>query len=228
VKSLKLKQRPIDPIDQGESAKDPPLEHVCKDGEKMEDARKANRGKGHDKLKSKRLKLSFEELLAKYEKIAEANVANRPKKVQSSKLPPKRKSQEWNWQEDRSHAAATYSPFEQPIPMSYGPQPAYFHPYSSWGWFDQEAHVPLYFRPQYVEYAVPRHSERSSSCKDYFDQNRFGAQLKKKAVKQVYRMRYDGRKKKSSDLNSTIEKPITLLKIWLFMAKKWGNHLLIF
>jgi hypothetical protein len=31
-------------------------------------------------------------------------------------------------------------------------------------------------------------------------------------VNQVYRVKYDGRKKKSSDLNSTIEKPITLLK----------------
>jgi hypothetical protein len=31
-------------------------------------------------------------------------------------------------------------------------------------------------------------------------------------VKQVYRVKYDGRKDKSSDLNSTIEKPITLLK----------------
>jgi hypothetical protein len=65
-------------------------------------------------------KLSFEELLAKY-KIAEANITSQPKKVQSSNLSPKHKSQEWNWQEDRSHAAATYSPFEQSIPMSYGP-----------------------------------------------------------------------------------------------------------
>jgi hypothetical protein len=31
-------------------------------------------------------------------------------------------------------------------------------------------------------------------------------------VNQVYRVKYDGRKKKSLDLNSTIEKPITLLK----------------
>jgi hypothetical protein len=31
-------------------------------------------------------------------------------------------------------------------------------------------------------------------------------------VKQVYHVKYDGRKKKSSYLNSTIEKPITLLK----------------
>jgi hypothetical protein len=31
-------------------------------------------------------------------------------------------------------------------------------------------------------------------------------------VKQVYRVKYDGWKDKSSNLNSTIEKPITLLK----------------
>ena len=112
---------------------DPPLEHVFQDGEEKEDAHKAIGGKGRDKQKSRRPKLSFEELLAKYEKIGEANVTNRPKKVHSSKLPPKRKSQEWNQQGDKPHAAVTHSPFKQPIPMSYGPQPTYFYPYSSWG-----------------------------------------------------------------------------------------------
>ena len=63
--------------------------------------------------------------------------------------------------------------------MSYGPQPTYFKPYSSWGWFDQEAHVSPHFRPQYVEYAAPRHSEISSSYKDYFHQNQSGVQPKK-------------------------------------------------
>ena len=106
------------------------MEHVCQDGEK-ENAHKANGGKGHDKQRSRRLKLSFEELLDKYEKIGEANVTNRPKKVHSSKLPPKRKSQEWNRQGDKPHAAVTYSPFMQLIPMLYGPQPIYFYPYSS-------------------------------------------------------------------------------------------------
>ena len=117
------------------------MEHVYEDGEKREDAHRADGGKGRDKESSRRPKLSFEELLAKYEKIGAANIANRSKKVQPSKLPPKHKSQEWNWQGDRYHTTATYSPFEQPITMSYGPQPVYFHPYSSWGWFDQEAHV---------------------------------------------------------------------------------------
>jgi hypothetical protein len=91
VKSLQLEQKSIDLVEQGESAKDPPLEHVYQDAEK-EDSHKVNEGKGRDKLKNRRPKLSFEELLAKYEKIAEANVNNRPKKVPSSKLPPKCKS----------------------------------------------------------------------------------------------------------------------------------------
>jgi hypothetical protein len=107
--------------------------------------------------------------------------------------------------------------------VSYGPQPAYFHPYSSWGWFDQEAHVSPYFMPQYVEYAAPRHSERSSSCNDHFDQNRSGAQPKKKPVKQVYYVKYNGQKKKSLDLNLTIEKPITLLKNLTIDGKEVGK-----
>jgi hypothetical protein len=131
VKSLRLEQKPIDSIEQGESAENPPLEHVCQDKQKKEDAHSIDGGKGYDKLKSRRSNLSFEELLAKYEKIVEANVNNRPKKVPSSKLSPTCKSQEWNWQGDRSHAAATYSPFEQPILMSNGSQPIYFHPYLS-------------------------------------------------------------------------------------------------
>jgi hypothetical protein len=96
--------------------------------------------------------------------------------------------------------------------MYYGPQPTHFHPYSPWGWFDEETHLPSYYRPQYIEYAAPKYSEKSSYYKDRFDQNRSGAQAKKKVVKQIYRVKYDGQKDKSLDLNLTIEKPITLLK----------------
>jgi hypothetical protein len=92
------------------------------------------------------------------------------------------------------------------------------------GCFDKEAHVPPYFRPEYIEYAASRYSERSSSCKDHFDQNRSGAQPKKKAVKQVCRVKYDGRKEKSS----SIEKLITLLKNPAIDGKEVKNHLLIF
>jgi hypothetical protein len=82
VKSLQLKQQLTDPVEQGESAKDLLLKHVCQDGEQKGDVHKAIGGKGHDKPKSRRPKLSFEELLAKYKKIAEANVTSRSRKVQ--------------------------------------------------------------------------------------------------------------------------------------------------
>jgi hypothetical protein len=94
VKSLRPKQSPIDPVVQGELAKDPSLEHASQDRENKEDAHKANGGKGYDKQRSRRPKLSFEKLLAKYEKVAETNVINQPNKVQSSKWSPKHKFQE--------------------------------------------------------------------------------------------------------------------------------------
>jgi hypothetical protein len=93
VKSLQLEQKPIDSIEQRESVENPSLKHVCQDEKKGEDAHKDNGGKGHGKQRTRRSELSFEKLLAKYEKIAEANVNNRPKKVSSSILPPKCKSQ---------------------------------------------------------------------------------------------------------------------------------------
>jgi hypothetical protein len=94
VKSLRLEQKSIDSIEQGESAENPPLEHVCQDEKKGKNAHKANGGKGHGKQRTRRPQLSFKELLAKYEKIGEANIINRSNKVQSSKLPPKHKYQE--------------------------------------------------------------------------------------------------------------------------------------
>ena len=42
-------------------------------------------------------------------------------------------------------------------------------------------------------------------------------------VKQIYRVKYDGRKEKSSDLNSTIEKLITLKKNLAIDDKEVGK-----
>ena len=70
VKSLQLKQRSINPIEQEESAKDPPLKHVYQDKEKKAYAHRADGGKDHDKHQSKMPKLSFDELVAKNKKEA--------------------------------------------------------------------------------------------------------------------------------------------------------------
>jgi hypothetical protein len=62
-------------------------------GEK-EGVHRVDGDKGHKKQKNKKPKLIFNELLTKYKKETELNVNNRPRKVQSSKVPPKHKSQE--------------------------------------------------------------------------------------------------------------------------------------
>jgi hypothetical protein len=79
----------------------------------------ANGGKDHGKHNGKRPKLTFDELLAKYQKDNEVKRANQSNKVKSSILPPKHNSGDWNWQGKSFHAAATYSPFEPSMPVSY-------------------------------------------------------------------------------------------------------------
>lgn len=74
------------------------------------------------------------------------------------------------------------------------------------GLIKSEAHVLPYFRPYYTRYTTPRYLENLSYYKDRFDQNRSGAQPKKKMFKQIYHVKKDGQKDKSSDMNATTEK----------------------
>ena len=119
-------------------------------------APKTNRGKDRCKHKSKKPKPSFDELLAKYLKENEAKCANRSNDDKSSKMPPKHNSRSWNWQGEKFHSAASYSPLRPSVPIPYAPCPTDFHDYSSWGWDDSWAHTPSYFRPYHLEYAAPR------------------------------------------------------------------------
>jgi len=84
-------------------------------------------------------------------------------------------------------------------------------------------HVPSYFRPYHLEYAAPREStfERQSHANDRFkEKNRSGALVNKKVVKQVYHVKKDGRKDKSSVLDSNNEKPINVLETSATISKK--------
>jgi hypothetical protein len=89
---------------------------------------------GVDRVKhnGKRPKITFDELLAKYQKDNEAKRANRSNKVKSSRLPPKHNFGNWNQQGKSFHSAATHSPFEPSVPVSYAPYPTSAHRYSSW------------------------------------------------------------------------------------------------
>nr|TKW29622.1 hypothetical protein SEVIR_3G407900v2 [Setaria viridis] len=113
------------------------------------------------------------------------------------------------------------------MPVPYAPHPSSFHPYSSWGWNDPWAHTPSHFRPYHVEYAAPR--EPSCARQPYVENDHFkqkdrsNVQKKKKVVKQVYRVKRDGRKDKSSDLNPISEKPINILRPRLGLSTSASN-----
>jgi hypothetical protein len=145
----------------------------------------------------------------------EVKRANQSNKVKSSRLPPKHNSGNWNRQRKGFQSAASYSPFEPSMPVSYAPCPTSAHPYSSSGWSDSWAHTPSYFRPYHVEYAAPRRPSRARKpyveCDRFEYKNRSSAQNKKKVVKQVYQVKRDGCKDKSSYLNSINEKLINVL-----------------
>ena len=132
---------------------------------------KTNRGEDCNRHKGRKLKLSFDEFLAKYLKENEAKRANRLNDVKSSRLSPKPKSRSWNWQKKNLHAAASYSPLGPSMPISQAPHPTILDRYSSRGWDDPWAHTPSYFRPYYVEYAAPRepsHAGQLHNVNDHF------------------------------------------------------------
>jgi hypothetical protein len=84
-------------------------------------------------------------------------------------------------------------------------------------------HVPSYFRPYHLEYAAPKEStfERQSHANGRFkEKNRSRAQVNKKVVKQVYCVKKDGRKDKSSVLDSNNEKPINVLETSAIISEK--------
>jgi hypothetical protein len=57
-----------------------------------------NGGKDHVKHNGKKPKLTFAELLAKYQKDNEAKIANRSNDVKYSRLPPRHNYENWNRQ----------------------------------------------------------------------------------------------------------------------------------
>ena len=186
-------------------------------------------GTGRNQQKGKRPKITSEQLLAKYLRQNEAkgvdqtgNVKSSKTPLKSSRSPPMCRFEDWDWQGEGFHAVATYSPFEPPMPMQFGSAPTYFHPYSSWGWYDSNSYSSSHFRPHNVEYSAPSNSDfgKQPYNKDRFiPKNRSGAQNKNKVVKQVYVVKKDNRKGKGSDLNSYVAKPNKVLDTSASSAK---------
>ena len=91
------------------------------------------------------------------------------------------------------------------------------NPYPSWDRYDTRAHYPSYFESSHQDYAAPR---ISTFDKELHKQDRFtqkesvrSSRNKKEVVKQVYRVKKDGRKCATSDFLSNDKEPIKVLTL---------------
>ena len=122
------------------------------------DACKIKESKGRGKHKSKKPKVSFAQLLEKYQKMSEEKSAYRPTNSKASRSTPRRESKGRHWQRGNFNESYSYPYFGPPMPMPWIPPYADFYPYSSWDKYDSSAHSPSYFRPSHKHYAAPRRS----------------------------------------------------------------------
>ena len=100
--------------------------------------------------------------------------------------------------------------------MLWMPPYAHIDPYPSWDKYDRRAHSPSYFRTSHQYYAAPRRSTfEQSHVKDRFNHKESvqSSRKKKEVVKQVYRVKRDGRKSATSHLISNKKEPIKVLTL---------------
>ena len=96
--------------------------------------------------------------------------------------------------------------------------PSYDHvnPYPSWDRYDTRAHSSSYFRLSHKHYAAPKGSTfEQAHVKDCFNHKEpvRSTRKKKEVVKQVYRVKRDGRKSATSDFISNEKEPIKVLTL---------------
>src|SRR5215216_3683450 len=96
--------------------------------------------------------------------------------------------------------------------------PSYDHvnPYPSWNMYDTRAHSSSYFRPSHKYYAAPKRSTfEQAHVKDRFNHKESvrSSRNKKEVVKQVYRVKKDGRRSATSDSVSNEKEPIKMLTL---------------
>ena len=165
---------------------------------------KANKkNKDRNKRKGKRSKITFAELLDKYQNKSEEKSAYWSSSSEASRSPRRRKSEDRYWQSENLNAAYSYPYFGPLMPMSWIHPYAHVNQYPSFDRYDTVAHSPSYFRPSHQHYATPRRStfDEQSHVKDHFNHKESvqSSRNKKEVVKQIYRVKKDGRKSAKSE-----------------------------
>ena len=105
----------------------------------------------------------------------------------------------------------TDPPFGPPMPMSWIPPHVVYYSDQSWNKYKSRAHRPSYSKPHHQNYAAPRGSSfvQQPYVKDRLNQKEsvWGPAKKMDMVKQVYRVKNDGRKCVVSDPTPDDKKP---------------------
>ena len=102
------------------------------------------------------------------------------------------------------------------MPMPWIPSYDHVNPYPSWDSYDARAHSSSYFRSSHKHYAAPKRSTfEQSHVKDNFNHKEsvWSSMNKNEVVKQVYRVKRDGRKSATSDMISDEKKPSKVLTL---------------
>ena len=97
----------------------------------MIDESKPKENKGRNKRKCKRSKITFSELLDKYQKNIEEKNAYRPNHAKEPRSPPRRKYDDRYWQSENLHATYSYPYFGMPMLMPWMPSYPHLDPYPS-------------------------------------------------------------------------------------------------
>ena len=151
------------------------------------------------------------ELPARFKRQMNVNDASQLKKSKQAKSGPKQKFYDQNRRWNTFPTSMSFSSYGSPMIVPWG---TYFGmPYSHVPWFHNSymSFLATYLYPNYVTYRVPAISEPAPTNNDRFVQKNWSVQKNKyKVIKQVYRVKKDGRLNKNSD--STLDKEKTVVE----------------
>jgi hypothetical protein len=144
-----------------------------------------------------------EKLPAKSQRQKIINDASRSKNSKCPKSSPKEKFHNENRQWSNSHKSMSFPPYGSSMPMPWEPYFNMHYICPSW-YYSSYMPSPSYFCQTHRELVI---NEPSPMCNDHFNhKNRSTQKNKRKVIKQVYRVKKDGRLNKNSDLTLDIKK----------------------
>lgn len=146
-------------------------------------------------------------LPAKSQRQKIVNDASRSKNSKQSKSSHREKFHNRDRQWNNSHKSMPFPPYGSPTPMPWESCFNMPYSYSPWYYNSYMPSLPRYLCSDYITYREPVINKPSPMHDDRYDQkNRSTQKNKRKVIKQVYRVKKDGRVNNNPDLTLDVEK----------------------